>query len=432
MMLKRFRYIFSLVVMAILFVGLVSAAKSKRPYKPPQLTSVHLIDRNGFTETISSKERIKQFQNIDFLKQQPYQKVLRIYERNRCGIAYSVITSYYPNGNLKQYLDVENARAKGTYGEWHPNGMPSLFATVIGGDADITPEAEKSWIFDRSSYVWNEKGDLIAEIQYSKGDLQGTSTYYHSSGYVWKMIPYEQDKIHGEEKIYLESGELFQQTTYSQGIKHGFSQRFWPNRQLAAQEEYRQGRLECGQYFDICGTFVSEISQGYGYRAVFGKKELNELQEYKRGVMEGEVKVFGKNRSIARVFHTKNGLNHGEEIDYYEGTATDAPQPKLSVPWHHGNVHGILKSWYSNGTLESQREMSNNVKNGVLTAWYRDGNFMMIEEYDRDKLVKGDYFTKGEKTPVSQILEGKGVATIYDSEGMFMLKVTYERGKPQD
>lgn len=427
------RQLFSVFLMGILFFGLVSAKRNSRaaPCKAPQMTSVHIVDRNGFTETFSNKERVKQYQNVDFLKPQPYQKALRIYERDQNGRACSIITSYYPNGNIKQYLEVVNARAYGTYGEWHSNGQPSLLTTVIGGAADITAEAEKSWIFDGISYVWNEKGDLIAEIQYSKGDLDGFSTYYHASGHVWKIVPYERGKINGEERVYLDSGEIFQQTTYVCGVKHGCSQRFWFNRQLAAQEEYRQGRLECGQYYDSSGTLISEVVQGYGSRAVFGKEDLSELQAYKRGVLDGEVKVFGKDRRLVRLYHSKDGLNHGEEIDYYD-SQTDSPQPKLSVEWRQGKVHGTLKSWYPNGAMESQREMLSNAKNGVLTAWYLDGSLMLIEEYDQDKLVRGDYFRKGEKAPISQVQEGKGIAMIYDSEGLFIQKITYERGKPKE
>lgn len=431
--LSRVRYISLVLLMVLLFTGLTSAKRSPRNNQQaprvPQMASIHLVDRNGFTETISGKERLKQFQQTDFLKSQPYQKVLRIYQRGPSGNARSVITSYHPNGNLKQYLDVVNARANGTYGEWHENGQPSILTTVIGGMADITAEAEKSWIFDGISYVWNDKGTLIAEIQYYQGDLEGVSTYYHSSGRVWKLIPFCAGKAHGEERIYLDSGDLLQQTNYASGVKDGSSERYWANRQLACQENYRQGRLESGSYYNSCGELISEVSNGYGHRAIFGKDSVSELQEYKRGVLEGVVKVFNKDQRLVRIYHSKNELNHGEEIDYYD-TSSESPLPRLSVQWYQGKVQGTMKSWYPDGTLESQREMSNNAKNGVLTAWYHDGSLMMIEDYEQDKLIRGDYFRKGEKDPISQVQEGKGIAMLYDADGIFVQKVTYERGKP--
>lgn len=431
-----FRLLASVLMMSFLFFGLTSAKRTSRSqqqqvYRVPQMTSIHLVDRNGFTETISSKERLKQFQQTDFLKSQPYQKVLRIYNRGPSGNACSIITSYHPNGNIKQYLDVMNARAHGTYGEWHENGLPSILTTVIGGMADITGEAEKSWIFDGVSYVWNDKGDLIAEIQYCQGALEGMSSYYHPSGRVWKLVPFKEGKNHGEERIYLDSGDIFQQTNYVQGLKHGSAVKYWSNRQIASQEEYRQGRLECGQYYNSCGDLIAEVSNGYGYRATFGKDSISEIQEYKRGVLEGEVKVFNKDKRLVRTYHSKNDLNHGEEIDYYD-TPSQQPLPRLSVQWYQGKVQGTMKSWYSDGTLESQREMTNNAKNGVLTTWYQDGSLMIIEEYDQDKLIRGDYFRKGERSPISQVQEGKGIAMIYDGAGVFVQKIVYDRGKPTE
>lgn len=91
----------------------------------------------------------------------------------------------------------------------------------------------------------------------------------------------------------------------------------------------------------------------------------------------------------------------------------------------------MVKSWYPTGIVESQKEMANNAKNGVLTAWYRDGSFMMIEEYDHDALVRGDYFKKEERSPASQVIDGKGIVTIFDADGHFVQKISYLNGKPE-
>ena len=56
---------------------------------------------------------------------------------------------------------------------------------------------------------------------------------------------------------------------------------------------------------------------------------------------------------------------------------------------------------------------------------------MMIEEYDQGKLKRGDYYQRGEKLPVSQVTNGKGLVTLHDPEGNFLRKVNYESGKPE-
>ena len=110
----------------------------------------------------------------------------------------------------------------------------------------------------------------------------------------------------------------------------------------------------------------------------------------------------------------------------------DTPKPKLSVSWYEGKIQGLVKTWYDNGVMENQREMTEGERNGVSTAWYRDGSLMMIEEYETGKLQKGDYYKKGSRQPVSQVNNGEGTVTLFDSEGNFIRKVPYYQGKPTD
>ena len=36
------------------------------------------------------------------------------------------------------------------------------------------------------------------------------------------------------------------------------------------------------------------------------------------GILEGEVKVFNQQGRLKRLYHVKNGIKHGEEIEYYD------------------------------------------------------------------------------------------------------------------
>lgn len=430
-------------LLLFLFTLLITFSSAKRSSKtkprPLPLTSIHLIDRNGFAETISNKDRLNQLQTVDFFKPQPYQKVLRVYARDSKSDLRSVVTSYHPNGNIKQFLEILNGRAYGQYREWHSNGNPSVSTKIVGGMPDITTAAEKTWLFDGISYAWDEEGNLIAEISYSQGVLEGGAIYYHSSGQIWKKIPYCKNEVHGTVEIYKDNGELLQQITYVQGIKQGSSMRYWDANHLASQEEYIRGKLESGQYFDKMGHLIAQVNQGSGYRTIFNKEGVHELQEYRQGILEGEVKVFNAQGKAKRIYHIKDQIKHGEEIEYYDYLILDAQnpsslnaQPKLSFYWYEGKIQGHAKTWYANGNLESQREMANNARNGVSTAWYKDGSLMLIEEYEQDKLMRGDYFKKGDKIPFSQVIQGKGIVTIFDQDGHFVRKIPYLHGKPDD
>jgi antitoxin component YwqK of YwqJK toxin-antitoxin module len=141
---------------------------------------------------------------------------------------------------------------------------------------------------------------------------------------------------------------------------------------------------------------------------------------------EGSVEVFNEKSNISRVYHVKNNLKHGSDTEYFEKSVT----PKISIHWHEGLIQGIVKTWYKDGQLESQKEINANKKNGLSTAWYVNGSVMLIEMYEDDKLIKGEYFKKDNTSPSSRIVEGSGIASLYDSEGNFLRQVNYNEGKP--
>lgn len=418
----------------LIFAFLLMALSSCTPkISQETLVSMNLIDREGVSETITSKERLKKYAQTNFLCSQPYQKVLRVYSRNPKGEIPACVTSYHPNGQLHQYLEIVNGRALGAYREWYSNGQQKIEALVVGGEADITMVAEKTWLFDGCSQVWDEQGNLQAEIPYSKGVQEGVATYYHPNGAIAKTTPFTNNQINGTHIAYSASGTVLLTTEFQDNLPHGTSLQYRPNGQITAEEFYCEGLLMEGTYFNCQNELVSEIKEGHGYRSTFQDDFLVELQQFQHGVLEGEVKAYNSKGQLIRTWHIKNGAKQGEEIEYYiSPKKSSKPSPKLSINWFDNKIQGIVKTWYPNGILESQREMSQNTKNGIATAWYKDGTLMLIEEYDRNKLIRGEYYRKGEKKPISLIVKGKGLATLFDADGNFVRKVTYMSGMPLD
>lgn len=431
-----FKYLFKYTLSAsLLCLALTSCHSHKQGmeyvYLPPSLSSINIIDRNGLSETISSPERLEQYTNVDFLSPQPYQKVLRVFNRDQHGDIYSFITSYYPNGFPRQYLEVVNSRAYGAYKEWHSNGIQKIDATVIGGKADIVEGAERTWLFDGCCQAWDETGKLQATIPYCNGELEGVSVYYHDNGLIWKNVPYHKNCIDGMMEVFQEDGSLLQNLYYQNGKKEGVAIRYWCPDKIASEENYCEGFLVSGRYFNLDGECIAQIDEGNGMRAVFSKTSVAEFQEFHNGVLDGKITVLDKYGRMTKYYHIKNNCKQGEEMIFY-----DAPRlkknlaPKISMNWFDGKIQGIVKTWYESGQLESQREMNNNRKSGHSTAWYDDGSLMMIEEYNQDKLVKGEYFLKGEKISVSDVFDGNGTATIFGPDGSFQRKIIYQNGKP--
>jgi antitoxin component YwqK of YwqJK toxin-antitoxin module len=423
-------YSSALFFIALLLICSSCARKETQEYA---LVSLNLIDREGVSETITSKDRLKKYDNVDFLSSQPYQKVLRVYNRNIQGENPAFVTSYHPNGQLHQYLEILNGRAWGSYREWYANGQQKIEATTIGGEADITTSAEKSWLFDGCCYVWDEQGNLQAEIPYTKGVLEGVSIYYHPNANIAKTIPFTHNSINGTYMAYSPEGALLMTAEFIDSLQEGPAMQYRTNGQICSEELFCEGLLMEGRYFDINRSLTSEIKDGNGCRTLFKEDYIAELQEFRHGLLEGQVQVFNPKGQLVKIYHLKNGLKHGEEIEYYASRKkSDTLVPKISINWFDDKIQGLVKTWYENGIQESQREMSQNAKNGVATAWYIDGSLMLIEEYDRNKLVRGEYYRKGEKTPASLITKGKGTVTLFDASGNFIRKVNYIGGMPLD
>ena len=401
------------------------------------LVNINIIDRNGLSETINSKERLKFYETTDFLTSQPYQKVLRVFGKDKDGAIRSIITSYHANGQVKQYLEVMNGRAQGQYVEWHPNGKKKLLGSIIAGIADVDVKAQLSWSFDGSCFAWNEEGIVLTQIPYVKGDLHGTARYFHANAALAKEVPYIKGAIDGEMKCYSPDSTLLESTHFSQGTLEGTSAGFWNADCPAWTEYFNDGFLQTGSYFDTKGILLSSVADGCGRRCIFDATGPHEFYEYIDGKPEGQVLVLENNKFLICSYFLKDGEKHGKETLYYSKRPflknTDSPPvPKLSVDWYEGKIHGMVKSWYDSSVQESQREMSQNVKQGTLTAWYKNGNLMLIEEYEKDKLVRGEYLKKGESRPISRVEKGKGIATLFDCDGNFNRKVPYQDGRPVD
>ncbi len=412
---------------ALLLTGCRYSANNIDPNK---ITSINIIDRNGLAETISAKDRLNHFQKTDFLTPQPYQKVLRVFARDKKGDIRSTITSYHPNGQIKQCLDAVNNRALGAYREWHSNGQLKIDSLIIGGTADLNTQAEESWLFEGLNQAWDEEGHLLAQIPYNKGELEGEAKYYHPNEQLWKSCPYQKNVLHGTQKTFLQEGALLQTVEYVNGCKEGLSIRHWTPLMIAYQETYQNGKLMESQYFDREGKCVAEIHEGKGFRAIFGKKQLQALQEFREGIQEGVVKIFDENLTLLRTFSVRHEEKEGEEIDYFPSRFNTLP--RLLMTWQNGILQGPVKTWYENGNLESQREMSQNKKNGLSTAWYENGSLMLAEEYENDTLLKGEYFRLGETIPISKVERGKGIATLFTADGTFSRKIYYQEGRPLD
>ncbi|KPK33207.1 MAG: hypothetical protein AMS24_01815 [Chlamydiae bacterium SM23_39] len=409
----------------IVFLFILMGCATK--YQKEDLVCIQINDRNGFNETVSSKERLKKYEKVNFISSQPYKKVIRIFKENKFGKRISKITSYYENGIINQYLEGVNGRAFGKYKQWYPNGILAVEANIVGGSFELSFFSQKDWIFDGMCKAWDDKGNLISEFKYDKGELEGKAIYYFSNGKIKKILNYLKNNIEGEVLEFKKEGDLKQKSFYSKGKKEGVAKGFWKKDKLAFFEIYQEGDLLKGIYYDKNGEIISKVVDKKGEKAIFSDKGLDRLVEYKEGQPEGRVKIFKKGK-LYKIFYMKEGKKHGEEIEYYLQKET----PKISIPWIEGVIQGVVKTWYPNFIIQSQKEMAQNKKNGISSAWYEDGHLMLAERYENDFLIEGKYYKKGENEPITEVYDGNGTATLFDEKGNFVKSIKYINRIPQD
>src|ERR1700722_5380488 len=278
---------------------LLSACSHKTTEEKSQpLLSIQLVDRHGFSETVSAKDRLSQYQNVNFLTPQPFQKILRIYGRDAQGRTHSQLTNYHSNGQVSHFLEIVDGRAHGLYREWYENGQLKLESTVIEGVADLSFIAQSSWLFDGKSLVWNEQGKCLAEIYYSKGVLEGLSKYYYPTGQLQKEIPYFQNQVNGIVNVYAEDSSLQEKICFEKDLKEGMAEGFWTPTQIKYKETYAKNQLKDGVYFDRTGMKVAEISDGEGKQALFNDTTLHSLVEFHQGIADGSIQIFEDNGSL--------------------------------------------------------------------------------------------------------------------------------------
>jgi len=402
------------------------------------LSCVQIIDQNGLSETINQEEKLTKLNQVDFLSPQPYQRVVRIYQRNPEGKIPSVFTTYYPNGQIKQYLEVIDGRAYGKYQEWHSNGCIKVDATVCGGNPSLSTFCQKDWTFEGTCRIWDLEKNLIATIPYSKGSLHGEALYYFPSGRLKKKIHYDNDLLEGEYSVYAEDGSLMEKYYYQENQLEGSALGYFTKNHPSFLEKYEKGKLETGIYYDFDGNQVAEIQKGKGFKAVFEMRKLQQLIEYKKGYAEGLVEIFDKEGNLESSYYQTHGKKQGKEITFFlphelpYQSRLKTPQPKLSVEWNEDTLHGISKTWYPTGKIASQKELYQNEKNGTCCGWYENGDLMYLEEYELGKLIHAKYYKKGQKEPVSKVVLGEGEATLFDEKtGLFLRRIPYRNGSPQ-
>lgn len=185
---------------------------------------------------------------------------------------------------------------------------------------------------------------------------------------------------------FIDEGQKFlYEGKYIEGIKHGVWTIKYPTGERRAVLEYDYDK-PCGQW-------------KYYYKG----NKLEAFENFEKGVLSGEMKVFNK---------------EGIEI--------------LKTTYHNGLLNGRFISYYSKNIINTVTNFSYGKLNGSIKVFTEDGTLLLEGKYieDRREDVWKLYYSSGEiKTKVSYKLGKKhGESIIYDKNGMVMEKTIFNNG----
>jgi antitoxin component YwqK of YwqJK toxin-antitoxin module len=407
-----------------LLFSLLLVSCHKKP-SDSHLISLQMIDRNGQTETISQTARIKVLEKQDFLRPQPYERILRVYSKNEESKNPSILTTYHKNGQLFQKLEALDGRAFGRYQEFYESGQIRIDAFVIEGTADLTNLAQSSWVFDKLCQIFYPSGQLQAEFFYDRGKRSGLAKYFYENQTLQKKLSFIDDLANGDVLEFDEQGSLIKTSYFEMGKQNGPSQRFSSTNVLLEEEEWKNDLLISGRYYSAKSQLLSEISGGCGIKTILDNNIIQCKIQYNMGKIDGKIEMYDTLGKISESFHIKNNLKHGEEILYDKETSLI----KMKIDWQEDSITGIVKTFYNTGQLESQKTYSLNKKNGPSSVFYPTGELMFVETYSQDKLIEGKYYKKGETIQASTVEDGTGKAIFFDEWGGIKQEIDYEKGK---
>lgn len=84
----------------------------------------------------------------------------------------------------------------------------------------------------------------------------------------------------------------------------------------------------------------------------------------------------------------------------FTGKATENHRngkPSLSYEFLDGQLHGLIREWYEDGTAKTATLFKNGKRHGKSTYWHPDGSVMKEQLYEEDVLKEDKHFEKGEK-----------------------------------
>ncbi len=381
--------------------------REKRNYKYNKAQNRSVLE--GDLSAFQSQILVSQTNYTDSLKNGVFKVFfpdgsLKIKGNNDAGFLSGKHEEYYLNGKIavtQNYkVIIENGQKKsvldGKYFKYNTDGKP----LIIG----LYQDGKKSGLW---TLFYQRTGYVASETNYKDNQMHGAFTKYFEDGKIesrgtfYYEIEVDGNKLKsvndGKSETYYRKGNLQLVQNFKMGKKEGLTQRFYENGTLDEQHNYKNN-LEVGttNHFDKKGNKTNEVSyaiitqgekqvsvkNGFEYR--WEDNVLVSKAYYKNGVEQGVKELFYKSGKPNKSFNIKDGVLHGEFLEYYESGKLKRKYNYLSssVNDYSGKLKTGEAGWQYDYDSEGKivRQRFNNPKwDNVTQTLFEEGKMRVFE-----------------------------------------------------
>jgi len=273
------------------------------------------------------------------------------------------------------------------------------------------------------STEWRENGQKFLERNFKDGKQDGLWIQWHENGTESIRATYEDDKPVGLSRAWYENGRKKLEINYKEG-KVATVVVWKPNGEKCRMTNVKSGNGVEAEYFEkgtepnrFCWVFIYTDGKKISWRP-------RQVSWHENGQMRFVASFFGKKRDGRWIEWFKNGqmLFQGNfKLGKKDGPWTywhENGRKRSEESFRNGLPHGLSKEWDDQGGKETESNWKEGKMDGLVTRWYKSGQKEWVANFKEGELQSVFVWKpKGEKCPVTNVVNGSGVWVLYEENG---------------
>lgn len=257
--------------------------------------------------------------------------------------------------------------------ERYPNG-------AIRIEREVTLDKNGNYVNHGSWQMMNQSGTLIASGQYDFGKRVGnwTLSLDRNDAAILRETPFNMfkapftsnanfnnDKIDGDWLIVDAEQRKVSQISFDNGVRHGLAMTWLTNGSVLRQAEYNHG-IPVGEVLQA-NTSTGELQRSATY--LDGRRITTNIDYFTRAKRQ---------KSLEEMYLAPKTVQKTPD-DFWNST--------FATYDHEGEPlrHGLSKTWFKNGQLESEGQYEYNKRVGHFRFWHPNGQISSEGDFKNDE-----------------------------------------------